>query len=340
MRTDFLHYLRCPSCDGHSFTAVAEKQNKTEIREGFVFCRTCKAKFAIHMGVLDFLMDPSPIVEKGRKGWKDYDLLPNALPFRVEDAHRYEKQILSLPDGDDSDFFENETLFRSIVGAKHAFYQGLTLSGLTGGERLLDLGADICWSTYKFAQLGCDCVALDINHHLPVSDIYVDKGRVYFERAQADMCDLPFVDESFDVVVTVTSIHHTHDLGKTFREMARVLSPGGKVVLINEPMRGVFQQKDYGGADSKELALNDHWYTAREYRAAAKKVGLDLIFRLCLRPVMPSDTFWHRTVKTFINHRHWISNRLNFPVPILQFIPAGVTMIGYPRERSPHGDQS
>jgi len=78
MREDFLHYLKCPCCDGHSFKAVAEKQNESEIREGSVLCGTCKAKFAIHKGVLDFLADPSPIVERGREGWKDYDLLPNA----------------------------------------------------------------------------------------------------------------------------------------------------------------------------------------------------------------------------------------------------------------------
>jgi ubiquinone/menaquinone biosynthesis C-methylase UbiE len=332
MRKSFVNCLKCSCCGGKSFDVAIEKQNDTEIREGYVACNACQSKFVISKGVLNFLVNPRPVVEEGQKGWMNYDLLPNALPFKVEDAHQYEKQILMLPEGDDSNLFKRETLLRNINKAKHAFYHGLSLSGLTGNEKLLDLGADICWSTHKFAQLGCQCVALDINHHLPVSDVYIYRNNVYFERILADMSELHFDDESFDIVVTVTSIHHTPDLSKTFKEIARVLNPNGKLVLINEPLRGIFKAEEFGNELEKKFALNDQWYTAHQYYTAAKKVGLKLFFKLCLRPITPSDSLWKKMIKSFVEKNHWMSKSVNFPKSILQLIPGDSTMIAFKRK--------
>lgn len=333
MRESFVNYLICPICGGNSFRVVTEEQNTIEIREGYVWCNACQNKFTISKGVLNFLANPSPLVEKAQKGWLKYDLLPWGLPFKLKDMNRYEKQILALPNGDDSDIFKRETLFQNISSAAYAFYQGLSLLGLTGKERLLDLGADICWSTNRFAELGCQCIALDLNHHLPVSDVYIYKNNVYFERMIADMSDLPFADESFDIVVTVTSIHHTPDLEKTFREIARVLIPLGKVILINEPVRKPFAPKDFGSKREKELGLNDHWYTALEYYLAARKAGLKLTFKHNIRPVVPANRRIKRKIKSFLNKHPWITEFTTIPIPILWLYPFNTIMIAHKRLR-------
>ncbi|MFC1914659.1 class I SAM-dependent methyltransferase [Chloroflexota bacterium] len=309
MRENFIDYLKCPLCEGSSFELIVQEQNATEIREGQILCSGCQAKFTISRGVLDFLPNPNPIVEKVQGGCLKHDLLPGGLSFKLKDLDRYEKQILALPDGDGSDIFKRDTLFRNISDAAYVFYQGLSLLRLTGKERLLDLGADICWSTNKFAELGCQCVALDINHHLPVSDVYIHKNNVYFERIVTDMGDLPFADKSFDIVVTVTSIHHASDLGNTFREIARVLAPRGKAILINEPVRRIFASKDYGSERSRELMLNENHYTALEYHSAAKKAGLKLTFKPNIPPILfsiaPSDRRWKKMIKPFLNKYPW-----------------------------------
>lgn len=330
MRESFVNYLRCPICGGNSFRVAIEEQNTTEIREGYICCNACQNKFAISKGVLNFLVNPIPLVEKAQEGWLECDLLPGGLPFRLEELDSYEKQILALPEGDESDIFKRETLFRNISGAAYVFYQGLSLLELTGKERLLDLGADICWSTNKFAELGCQCVALDINHHLPVSDIYIYKNNVYFERIVADMSDLPFADESFDIVVTVTSIHHAADLGNTFKGIARVLTPLGKAILINEPVRRIFDSKDFGNKLEKELNLNDNWYTALEYYFAARKAGLNLTFKPNIRSIVPSDRRMKRMIKSFLNKYPWITKFTKVPIPILLlYRPVGMIMIAH-----------
>jgi SAM-dependent methyltransferase len=42
---------------------------------------------------------------------------------------------------------------------------------------------------------------------------------------------LDFADESFDKLVSLHTIEHVHDLKRAFREIARVLRPGGRAVI-------------------------------------------------------------------------------------------------------------
>jgi len=55
--------------------------------------------------------------------------------------------------------------------------------------------------------------------------------RVRFAVATAD--DLDFDDGFFDVVVSVMVLHHIGELQPALREMARVLRPGGRLVVVD-----------------------------------------------------------------------------------------------------------
>ena len=48
---------------------------------------------------------------------------------------------------------------------------------------------------------------------------------------------LPFEDESFDIVFGHAVLHHIPDLGKAFSEFLRVLRPGGVIAFCGEPSR-------------------------------------------------------------------------------------------------------
>jgi ubiquinone/menaquinone biosynthesis C-methylase UbiE len=57
-------------------------------------------------------------------------------------------------------------------------------------------------------------------------------------RAQtADAEELPFPDESFDLVLGHAVLHHIPDLPRAFAEFERVLAPGGTVLFAGEPSR-------------------------------------------------------------------------------------------------------
>jgi ubiquinone/menaquinone biosynthesis C-methylase UbiE len=57
------------------------------------------------------------------------------------------------------------------------------------------------------------------------------------ETVPTDAEGLPFEDESFDLVIGHAILHHIPDLGRAFREFARVLRPGGTVLFAGEPSR-------------------------------------------------------------------------------------------------------
>ena len=55
------------------------------------------------------------------------------------------------------------------------------------------------------------------------------------QTRQADAEELPFEDESFDLVLGHAVLHHIPDLTKAFSEFDRVLRPGGAIVFCGEP---------------------------------------------------------------------------------------------------------
>ena len=53
--------------------------------------------------------------------------------------------------------------------------------------------------------------------------------------AACDAAELPFADESFDLVLGHAVLHHLPDLPRAFEEFSRVLKPGGTLFFAGEP---------------------------------------------------------------------------------------------------------
>src|SRR6516162_6542277 len=96
------------------------------------------------------------------------------------------------------------------------------------GLRVLDVaGGDGYWAA-RARRRGARAVALDISW---------DKLRRGRELTSApglvrgDALDLPFADASFDRVMSICAIEHFDDGARALEEMARVLVPGGELVM-------------------------------------------------------------------------------------------------------------
>ena len=57
------------------------------------------------------------------------------------------------------------------------------------------------------------------------------------ETAACDASELPFEDETFDLVLGHAVLHHLPDLDRCFAEFFRVLKPGGTLFFAGEPSR-------------------------------------------------------------------------------------------------------
>lgn len=110
------------------------------------------------------------------------------------------------------------------------------------GKTVLDLGCGYCFHTVRLARGDLAITAADFSE--PALARARDtlrqagvEGRV--ELRQADATQLPFADRSFDNVVMWGVLMHIPEAKKALAEMARVLKPGGKLVLAENNVRSL-----------------------------------------------------------------------------------------------------
>jgi ubiquinone/menaquinone biosynthesis C-methylase UbiE len=79
-------------------------------------------------------------------------------------------------------------------------------------------------------------------HGVDLSPKMVAKARKRFKNVRVSQAEeLPYKDNTFDVVVLYSFLHHVYDLGKVLFEAKRVLKPGGILYIDNDPNKDFFK---------------------------------------------------------------------------------------------------
>jgi ubiquinone/menaquinone biosynthesis C-methylase UbiE len=104
--------------------------------------------------------------------------------------------------------------------------------------RALEIGAGTGYFTLNVLRAGMvdSAVATDISLGM-LAELEESAKRlgVRVETAQCEADNLPFPDDSFDLVFGHAVLHHLPDLGAAFAEFRRVLRPGGRIAFCGEP---------------------------------------------------------------------------------------------------------
>jgi SAM-dependent methyltransferase len=118
------------------------------------------------------------------------------------------------------------------TGGLNASRELLELAQIQSGDRVLDIGAGLGGSARLLASaIGCRVDCIEISSDYCAGAELLNRLTGLEDRIQVHQCsalDLPFPDDSFDVVWMQNVGMNIADKQKLYSEIARVLKPGGR----------------------------------------------------------------------------------------------------------------
>ena len=104
---------------------------------------------------------------------------------------------------------------------------------------LLDLGAGNGWLSYRAALKDNDAIALDVRSDdvdgLGAAAAFVERVPERMRCVVGSFDAIPLDDASVDIAVFNASLHYSTGLHDTLCEAARVVRPGGAIVIVDSP---------------------------------------------------------------------------------------------------------
>lgn len=123
----------------------------------------------------------------------------------------------------------------------------ITYNNLSPTSHVLDVGSGIGGpSRYLASKFGCHVTGLDlVEEYCHVADSLAKRVRLdnLLTYRQGDATQMPFEDETFDVVWTQHASMNIAAKKRLYSEMHRVLKPGGKLA-VNEGYKGSSDMND------------------------------------------------------------------------------------------------
>lgn len=172
-----------------------------------------------------------------------------------------------------------------------------TVFGTLEGRTVLDVATGGGHTALAFARAGASVTATDLTPEmLAAAEAFIgtDAG-VVFQAASAEA--LPFAAETFSIVTCRIAAHHFADPGRFVREAARVLEPGGLLLLVDNVapendeldrlMNDIEAQRDSSHvrayriqewtaiftAAGLEPRVHSRWWTVKPYREWMDRAG-------------------------------------------------------------------
>jgi SAM-dependent methyltransferase len=145
--------------------------------------------------------------------------------YATETGLETRRSIYENVEGDDA----REVAFQAIAAAHP--------------RRLLEVGSGPGeLSARIMAELGAEVIALDVSERM----VALARGRGVDARV-GDVQELPFADASFDTAVAAWMLYHVPDLDRGLAEVARVLTPGGRLVAVTNSELHLEEARAYAG---------------------------------------------------------------------------------------------
>jgi len=144
--------------------------------------------------------------------------------------------------GHQESYRHNEAYAEFLAGWDAGFYAKYadTLKPSVAGARVLDIGCGVGQVVARLAEAGFEA------HGVDVSEPNIERARKFCPRCQLyDGRKLPFPDGHFASAGALNVLEHVEEPEAFIVELARVVQPGGKVVLSSPNFFRVLGFRDY-----------------------------------------------------------------------------------------------
>ncbi len=219
--------------------------------------------------------------------------------------------------------------YDSLVGEKGSEYHQqvvipgtLRLLALQKGERVLDLGCGqgvLCRALYKE---GAQVTGVDLSRRLV--QVARQRSPKEIRYLVADARKLDMLDsESFDAITCVLAAQNMNPLEPVFQECARLLRPGGRLVLVvTHPAFRIPRQSHWGWDEDRKLL-----YRAVDLYLSPLKIPIDV--RPFKAPGRALTWTYHRPLQDYVNTlaaaglwtnalEEWPSHKVSQPGPMAE----------------------
>jgi 2-polyprenyl-3-methyl-5-hydroxy-6-metoxy-1,4-benzoquinol methylase len=113
------------------------------------------------------------------------------------------------------------------------------------GRRVLDVGCDWGYACMCLARAGVEAWGVDIDQaSIDFGLRLAEANSIRIRLGHANARSLPFADSFFDAIISIETIEHvpSEDRSLVFREMSRVLKPGGLIALSTPNPGGIAER--------------------------------------------------------------------------------------------------
>lgn len=109
------------------------------------------------------------------------------------------------------------------------------VAALTGTERVLDVGTGTGHTAMALSRSARTVIGADLTERMVESSTSLaeERGLVNVQFVVSDVVRMPFPSAYFDLVTCRLAAHHFADPDGAVAEVARVLKPGGRIILVD-----------------------------------------------------------------------------------------------------------
>jgi len=143
------------------------------------------------------------------------------------------------------------------------------------GKKLLDAGCGTGWFSKRACERGAEVTSMDLGEKL----LEKVAQKCDSKRIVGSVLEMPFEDNTFDIVVSSEVIEHVTEPATAIYEMHRVLKPGGALVLTTPNklwyfaiwIANTFKLRPYEGLEN--------WLWWNELKDELKNTGFEITER-------------------------------------------------------------